>query len=260
MGRAVVDHIEAEMIPAHLHADDVLERRLINLLDDMAWVLDPEPHDPPPRHTEASGASLAVWAEAYRRVGGIPDIAAGEDRAFVRALWMVDARVRHDDTIRVTVSGRIVGRAQGGMADAIRRRIVKQDEFTDDLVEPAADAFRRYDLRNRARRGWRWSADSAIAGDLAISQRQLAHALSHRAFRRRLGRTGRHKSGAAAPPGSVRRSSGGNRDGRGASSRIGDARNPRSRLEAWQISLDGAGVTFRLSRSPGARHQQCRIS
>ena len=65
---------------------------LIALLDDLAGMLNPETHNPPPRHTEASGASLAVSVEAFRRVGGIPAIPSGEDRAFVRALWMIDAR------------------------------------------------------------------------------------------------------------------------------------------------------------------------
>ncbi|MGD0106200.1 MAG: glycosyltransferase [Rhodopila sp.] len=183
-GRAVIDPMEAAMIPPHLHDDDALECRLIALLDDLAWVLDPEPHDPPPRHTEASGASLAVRAEAFRRVGGIPPIPAGEDRAFVRALWLMDARVRHDPAIQVTVSGRVIGRAQGGMADAIRRRIVQQDEFTDDIVEPASDAFRRYSFRYRTRRAWSGSGDMALAGDLAISRTSLAHALANRFFGR----------------------------------------------------------------------------
>jgi GT2 family glycosyltransferase len=181
-GRAVIDPIEAAMIPSHLHADDARECRLIALLDHLAWVLDPEPHDPPPRHTEASGASLAVLSKAFRRVGGIPAVPSGEDRAFVRALWLADARVRHDPAIRVTVSGRIVGRAQGGMADAIRRRIVQQDELTDNQVEPAAEAFRRYNLRQRVRHAWGGSADTALAEDLAVSSNTLTDALAHRCF------------------------------------------------------------------------------
>ncbi|MEA2772507.1 MAG: hypothetical protein QOD93_5469 [Acetobacteraceae bacterium] len=181
-GRTIIDPVEAAMIPAHLHADDARECRLIALLDDLAWVLDPEPHDPPPRHTEASGASLAVRAAAFHHVGGIPAIPAGEDRAFVRALWMIDARIRHDPAIRVTVSGRIVGRAPGGMADAIRRRMIRQDEFADDLVEPASDAFRRYSLRQRARDARTAAPDAALAGDLMISPARLAHALAHPFF------------------------------------------------------------------------------
>ena len=216
-GRAVINPAEAAMIPSHLHDDDAREQRLIALLDNMAWLLDPEPHDPPPRHTEASGASLAVRAEAYHRAGGIPAIRSGEDRAFVRALWMMDAPVRHDPAIAVTVSGRIEGRAEGGMAEAIRRRMVQQDEFTDDLAEPAIDAFRRYALRGRVRRAWRaidvlrrpddrwtsergaserwsserwsserWSserwANEGLAAALALSYQQLAVCLAHQFF------------------------------------------------------------------------------
>jgi GT2 family glycosyltransferase len=181
-GRAVIDPVEAALIPAHLHADDARECRLIALLDELAWMLDPEMHDPSPRHTEASGASLAVSVDAFHRVGGIPAIPAGEDRAFVRALWMMDARVRHDPAIQVVVSGRIEGRAPGGMADAIRRRMVRQDEFTDDLVEPATDAFRRYSFRQRARRAWGGLADPALAVDLALSHTVLAKVLANRFF------------------------------------------------------------------------------
>jgi glycosyltransferase involved in cell wall biosynthesis len=41
-GRALIDPLEAIAIPAHLHADDARECRLITLLDTIAWVLDPE--------------------------------------------------------------------------------------------------------------------------------------------------------------------------------------------------------------------------
>ncbi len=178
-GRAVVDPWEAAMIPAHLHADDALECRLIALLDDIAWMSDPEPHDPPPRHTEASGASLAVSAGAYHRVGGIPAIPCGEDRAFVASLWRMDARVRHDPGINVVVSGRIEGRAEGGMADAIRRRMVQQDEYADEQAEPAEDAARRYSLRSRVRQAWlSRRADSGLAAALETPFGQVFGAVS----------------------------------------------------------------------------------
>lgn len=177
-GRAVIDPVEATLIPAHLHEDDARECQLIALLDMLAWTLDPEPHDPPPRHTEASGASLAVGVEIFRRAGGIPDIAAGEDRAFVRQLWMMDARVRHDPAIEVIVSGRIVGRAEGGMADAIRRRMIRQDIFTDDQVEPAENAYWRYALRGRVRRAWRGARDNTLASALALPGERLRDCLA----------------------------------------------------------------------------------
>jgi GT2 family glycosyltransferase len=178
-GRIVVDPVEAAMIPAHLHKDDRLECSLIGLLDDMAWIIDPDPNDPPLRHTEASGASLAVSVAAFDRVGGIPRVPSGEDRAFVDALQRMDARIRHDPAINVTVSARIVGRAQGGMADAIRRRMVRQDVFTDDQVEPAHDSLRRLTLRRRARSAWSSGVvDRALAAGLGLDSARLAEALS----------------------------------------------------------------------------------
>ena len=78
----------------------------------------------------------------------------GEDRALVAALARIDVPIRHDPAIRVTVSGRLDGRAPGGMADTMRRRIVQQDEYTDAQLEPAVDAFRRADFRRRVWAAW----------------------------------------------------------------------------------------------------------
>ena len=153
-GRIDIDPTEAGLIPAHLHADDALESELISLLDEIAHRLDPDPADTWPRHTEAAGASLAVTVRAFRRVGGIPAIASGEDRAFVARLARIDARIRHDPAVKVMVSARIDGRAPGGMADTIRRRINRQDEFTDDKAEYPGDAYRRADFRRRTRAAW----------------------------------------------------------------------------------------------------------
>ena len=182
-GRVVLDPLEAALIPPHLHADDALECRLIELLDRIAYRLDPDLADPFPRHTETAGASMAVTAVAFRRAGGIPAVPSGEDRAFVRVLASMDARIRHDPSVLVSVSGRTVGRAPGGMADTIRRRIQRQDEFTDDMVEPAVDAYRRYDFRRRVRQAWqKKSLPPQLAVDLGISPQVLAAMLAESHF------------------------------------------------------------------------------
>jgi glycosyltransferase involved in cell wall biosynthesis len=182
-GRVVLHPSEAAFIPDHLQADDALECRLIELLDRLADWLDPDPTDPLPRHTEAAGASLAVTPATFRRGGGIPALASGEDRAFVRALARIDARIRHDPSVVVSVSARTIGRAPGGMADTIRRRMQRQDEFTDEQVEPAVDAYRRYDFRSRVRRAWQSrSLPPALAIDLGISPHLLDRMLAERYF------------------------------------------------------------------------------
>jgi hypothetical protein len=126
-------------------------------------LLDPDSFDPWPRHTEHSGASLAVTLEAYRRAGGIPPVPIGEDRAFVEALRRVDARVRHSPAVRVVVSGRTIGRAAGGMADTIRRRLTKPDETLDERLEPASNAARRAWSRALLRRIWSGDLSSGVA-------------------------------------------------------------------------------------------------
>jgi Glycosyl transferase family 2 len=186
-GRVAVDPAEAALIPSHLHADDALECELAELLDQIAAKHDPDPADPWPRHNEAAGASLAVTVAAFKRSGGIPPVDSGEDRAFVRMLTRMDARIRHDPTVRVTVSGRIHGRASGGMADTIRRRMRQQDEFVDDSLEPAIDAYRRIDFRRRVRSAWHDHAAGCapakeLAADLGIPGPMFQHLVSRRFF------------------------------------------------------------------------------
>jgi len=150
-GRAVIDPVEAARIPPGLHEADRLECAYAASLDEIAHWIDPDPSDPWPRHVEHSGASIAVSRCLFHRVGGIPPIALGEDRAFAAALQRVDARIRHPMEVTVEVSGRILGRALGGMADTIRRRLVAPDPFLDDALEPVAARITRL-WRRRALR------------------------------------------------------------------------------------------------------------
>jgi hypothetical protein len=178
-GRAHIDPVEAARIPAHLHDDDARECHYGTLLDEIDWLVDPDSFDPWPRHTEHSGASIAVTCAAWRRAGGMPALDLGEDRAFFTALRRVDAVIRHDPAVRVMVSGRIDGRARGGMADTIRRRIGRQDELLDDQMEPAADRLRRATLRAACRTAWAGQACSyELAAGLALPSTELRDFLS----------------------------------------------------------------------------------
>ena len=151
-GVAEIDPIEAALIPAALHRADAEESAYAALLDEIDSLIDPDADDPWPRHTQHSGASICVTVAALRRAGGVPAIALGEDRALFAALRQTGARIRHAPEVRVTVSGRLFGRATGGMADTIRRRMVQADPFLDDALEPAAIAVRRSDSRAMLRR------------------------------------------------------------------------------------------------------------
>ncbi len=186
-GRAIIDPDDARLIPARLHEDDARECAYSDLLDEIAALLDPQPWDPWPRHAEHSGASIAVTAQAYRAAGGMPAVPLGEDRAFFEALRRIDARIRHCCDVRVTVSGRTRGRAAGGMADTIRRRLERSDEWLDDRLEPPARAVARARLRAAARRIWREGGNfpselSRLARSLRLPMPQLRELLKSEYF------------------------------------------------------------------------------
>jgi len=183
-GRAVIDPVDAAAIPALLHQDDARECAYAALLDEIDSLLDADAADPWPRHTEHSGASICVTLDAFRRAGGIPPVPVGEDRAFFAALRRIDARLRHASDVWVTVSGRVHGRAAGGMADTIRRRLIAPDMFLDDALEPAANRVRRARLRRRFRdlfAGQRQDT-AQLLKELGCSATMLAGALDQNTF------------------------------------------------------------------------------
>lgn len=113
----------------------------------------------------------------------MPPAPLAEDRAFFDALRRIDARIRHAPEVSVVVSGRVEGRAAGGMADTIRRRLVAPDLWLDARLEPAADRVRRLALRGRARDAWRTGrAPATFAPMLAVPPDALAAMLARAPF------------------------------------------------------------------------------
>lgn len=94
----------------------VYQRGLVRLES----LIDPDPADLWPRHHQFFGGSLAVTADAYCRVGGLPIIPCLEDMALERALMRQDMRVRHSPSVRVQASARQAGRVDLGMASQLR--------------------------------------------------------------------------------------------------------------------------------------------
>ncbi|MFZ4410132.1 MAG: glycosyltransferase [Paracraurococcus sp.] len=152
-GAIAPDPAEAALLPGALRRREAREARYAALLDEMASLVDPDPHDPWPRHAAHSGASIALTLSAYRRVGGLPAVPVGEDRALFEALLRAEMRVRHCPAARVIVSCRLDGRAAGGMADTLRRRLAEADAAPlDATLEPAVDALFRLRCRRALRR------------------------------------------------------------------------------------------------------------
>ncbi|MEH6719078.1 MAG: glycosyltransferase family 2 protein [Aurantimonas endophytica] len=118
------------------------------LCDRLTATLDPLPHDPWPRHHDHTGASLAVRADVYDAVGGLPALPQREDLAFVSRVRAAGFRLRHDPDVVVTVSARTFGRARGGMADCLKSWIAAEAAGRPHLVE-APKRVRQRALRRR---------------------------------------------------------------------------------------------------------------
>lgn len=70
-------------------------------------------------HSHVHGANLGFSAVAYQRVGGWRSLATGEDHDLWQRLQEAGVRAESTDRLRVVTSGRRVGRAPLGFADAL---------------------------------------------------------------------------------------------------------------------------------------------
>lgn len=129
-------------------------------------------------HGGAAGASLGVCVTAYQDVGGFADLATGEDRDLVRRLKIAGFGIWHADDVCVSASCRLEGRAQGGMADALRARAHQTNYLIDDGLPPAQTLI---DGAKAARLGpWPLQvppSDRLYASDLAPQIARLERAL-----------------------------------------------------------------------------------
>ena len=181
-GRLALDAYEAARLPPALHLRGQRESAYEAMLTEICARLDPEPGNPWPCHWSKSGATIAVTLKAYEAVGGMPAQPTGEDHAFIDAIIARDLVVRHDPGIVVTTSGRLEGRATGGVADTIRLRCEVPESPCDERLEPALRVVMRRRLRCQLRLMWeveglretrKWAPPLGISDALA---RQIASA------------------------------------------------------------------------------------
>jgi hypothetical protein len=152
-GYVMADPMELMQLPPAILERGSLEWEYQQLAAELDARVDPEAHDPWPRHNQNCGASAAVTAAAYRAIGGLPPRPVGEDRALFEALRRIDGKIRHSLEVQVVTSARTDGRASGGLADEIRLR-TDPNHPCDDALEVAMSTFRRALWRSELRRQW----------------------------------------------------------------------------------------------------------
>jgi cellulose synthase/poly-beta-1,6-N-acetylglucosamine synthase-like glycosyltransferase len=177
LGRISLDE-EGARLPAALHARGKLEAVYEDLLTELCAQLDPQDENPWPHHATISGASLAIRRDVYLGVGRLPRAPLGEDKALVAALRRRDARIRFAPDVTVVTSGRIAGRALGGVADTLRLRSADPAAPCDETLERCTTAYRRALWRGRLRRvgleGEHWREALRVPGAVARRARAAA--------------------------------------------------------------------------------------
>ena len=184
LGRIDLDE-EGANLPEALRRRGEFEDTYERLLTELSWLLDPLEHDPWPHHSTISGASLGVTRAAYCRVGRLPRVPLGEDKALIALLSRHDARIRHCPTAHVITSGRTDGRAPGGVADTLAIRSREPEAFCDDALEPFHTAFARAAWRGCLRRrhgAGRLALEQDWAARLEISPREVNDIIQEPAF------------------------------------------------------------------------------
>ena len=185
-GYVMADPTELMELPPDILERGSLEWEYQQLVAEMVARVDPDPHDPWPRHNQNCGASAAVTVATYRRIGGLPPRPVGEDRALFEMVRRVDGRIRHSLDVQVVTSARTDGRALGGLSDAIRLR-GEPDHPCDEMLEVTMVAFRRALWRRRLRALWAAEGSSAIcdrdwADRLGVSPRELRRVCERHCF------------------------------------------------------------------------------
>jgi cellulose synthase/poly-beta-1,6-N-acetylglucosamine synthase-like glycosyltransferase len=184
LGRITLDD-DGKLLPDALHRRGALEDAYESLLTELSWLLDPLEHNPWPHHATISGATLGITRDAYCRVGRLPRVPLGEDKALIALLSRQDARIRYCPAVHAVTSGRTQGRAPGGVADTLAIRSREPEAFCDDALEPFRTALARAAWRGRLRRlhgAGRLALDQDWAAKLEIPAREINDIIQESTF------------------------------------------------------------------------------
>jgi hypothetical protein len=150
-GRIIGDPAEEALLGAGFQSRARKYASYAVLCDELAASLDPLPHDPWPRHQDHTGGSIAVRADVYQAIGGMPALPFREDVGFVSLALRANYRLVHPMDVAVTVSARTEGRAPGGMADCVKSWVADELAGKPILVERPQSVEQRLLLRQTIR-------------------------------------------------------------------------------------------------------------
>ncbi len=117
-------------------------------------IIDPQPHDPSPRHYQYFGANMAVTTHMYKLAGRLPQVPNLEDMAFHDALLRHDAKIRRSYKVKVYTSDRTEGKVRFGFSQQLRSWLNQEKKKKPQLVEDISLVFNRFRIKKRMRNCW----------------------------------------------------------------------------------------------------------
>ncbi|QJD95070.1 glycosyltransferase family 2 protein [Mucilaginibacter robiniae] len=147
VGGRILAHSTANSARLH-HLRNVTYRCLLAKAEAL---IDPQPHDPWPRHFQYFGASLAVTCAMYHKAGRLPQVPYLEDDAFHKALVRQDARIRKSYKVKVYTSDRTSGRVSIGFSEQLKKWTDESDAQIPQLVESTIGTLHSYHIRKKLR-------------------------------------------------------------------------------------------------------------
>jgi glycosyltransferase involved in cell wall biosynthesis len=142
------------------HLRDVTYRCLLAKAEAL---IDPQEHDPMPRHFQFFGASMAVTCRMYERVGRLPRVPHLEDMAFYEALLKHDARIRKSFDVKVYTSVRLQGRVAVGFSEQLSKWVTDEKSGKLQMVDSVTPQLAKYYARKRLRNCWQRKAITTAA-------------------------------------------------------------------------------------------------
>lgn len=133
------------------HLRDVAYRTLLSQAEAM---IDPEKHDPWPRHFQYFGASMAVTCNVYHQVGRLPQVPYLEDNAFHQALQRMDVRIRKTPAVKAYTSTRTAGRVEVGFSEQLKKWSGYSKNSYMQEVEPVGAWLVKFKSRRILRQCW----------------------------------------------------------------------------------------------------------
>jgi GT2 family glycosyltransferase len=183
------DVVAGRITRAAHRAPDPLDRMgaYLDRLHQLRRILDPVPWEATETHHWTSGASIAVRAEVYRKLGGFDPVRSGEDGKFVDAAARAGYRVRCDARVLVKTSSRRVGRAPDGFATALATS--DRTSVLPETTHPV-DMLWRFRQQANARAAYHAGAFDTLAAALGLSENEViqvaAKSVNDQAFASRI--------------------------------------------------------------------------